>query len=53
MPIAAAGIAVIGVDSSEGMLEVAREAAAAAGVEVDLRFGDLRDPPVEGATRSS
>jgi len=48
VPTAAAGIPVIGVDSSEGMLEVARTAAAAAGVEVDLRFGDLRDPPVEG-----
>ncbi len=48
VPTAAAGIPVIGVDSSEGMLAVAREAAAAAGVEVDLRFGDLRDPPVEG-----
>jgi SAM-dependent methyltransferase len=39
---------VIGVDSSAGMLAVAREAAAAAGVDVDLRLGDLRDPPVEG-----
>jgi SAM-dependent methyltransferase len=48
VPTAAAGISVIGVDSSEGMLAVAREHAAAAGVEVDLRFGDLRDPPVEG-----
>ena len=48
VPIAAAGIEVIGVDSSEGMLAVAREAAAAAGVEVDLRLGDLREPPVEG-----
>jgi SAM-dependent methyltransferase len=49
VPIAAAGISVIGVDSSEGMLEIARAAAAAEGVEVDLRFGDLRDPPVEGS----
>ena len=48
IPTAAAGIAVIGVDSSEGMLEVAREQATAAGVELDLRLGDLRDPPVEG-----
>jgi SAM-dependent methyltransferase len=48
VPIATAGIPVIGVDSSAGMLQVAREAAAAAGVEVDLRLGDLRDPPVEG-----
>jgi SAM-dependent methyltransferase len=48
VPIAASGIEVIGVDSSAGMLEVAREAAAAAGVGVDLRLGDLRDPPVEG-----
>jgi SAM-dependent methyltransferase len=48
VPTAAAGIAVIGVDSSEGMLDVAREQARAAGVELDLRFGDLRDPPVAG-----
>ncbi len=48
VPTAAAGIAVIGVDSSQGMLEVAGEAAATAGVEVDLRLGDLRDPPVDG-----
>ena len=48
VPIALAGITVIGVDSSRGMLDVARERAAAAGVELDLRFGDLRDPPVEG-----
>jgi len=48
IPLAADGIAVIGVDSSEGMLQVARERAALAGIEVDLRHGDLRDPPVEG-----
>ena len=48
VPIAEAGIEVIGVDSSEGMLAVARDAAAAAGVELDLRLGDLREPPVEG-----
>jgi SAM-dependent methyltransferase len=40
---------VIGVDSSAGMLEVCRAAAAEAGVAelLDLRLGDLRDPPVE------
>jgi SAM-dependent methyltransferase len=48
VPTALAGVAVIGVDSSAGMLEVAREYAASAGVEVDLRLGDMRDPPVEG-----
>jgi SAM-dependent methyltransferase len=48
VPTAAAGIEVIGVDSSAGMLAVAREQASAAGVAVDLRLGDLRDPPVEG-----
>jgi len=48
IPIAADGIAVIGVDLSEGMLAVARERAEEAGVEVDLRYGDLRDPPVDG-----
>jgi SAM-dependent methyltransferase len=48
VPIALEGINVIGVDSSRGMLEVAAEQAALAAVELDLRFGDLRDPPVEG-----
>jgi len=49
VPIAEAGIRVIGVDGSAGMLEVARERAAAAGVTdlADLRLGDLREPPVE------
>jgi SAM-dependent methyltransferase len=48
VPIAEAGIAVIGVDSSSEMLAVARQRAAVAGVShlVDLRLGDLRDPPV-------
>jgi SAM-dependent methyltransferase len=48
VPIAAAGIRVIGVDSSPGMLEVCAEHARAAGVSglLDLRLGDLRDPPV-------
>jgi SAM-dependent methyltransferase len=48
VPTALAGVQVIGVDSSAGMLEVAREFASAAGVELDLRLGDMRDPPVEG-----
>ena len=48
VPIAAAGVPVVGVDLSEGMLGVARERAEAAGVEVDLRQGDMRDPPVGG-----
>jgi SAM-dependent methyltransferase len=50
LPIAAAGVAVTGVDSSEGMLEVARERAELAGLTdlVDLRYGDMRDPPVDG-----
>jgi SAM-dependent methyltransferase len=48
VPIARAGIDVIGVDSSPAMLAVAREAAKAAGVvdRIDLRLGDLREPPV-------
>jgi SAM-dependent methyltransferase len=48
VPIAEAGIAVIGVDSSPEMLAVARAAAEAASVAdlVDLRVGDLRAPPV-------
>jgi len=46
VPIAADGIRVIGVDSSRGMLDVCARRAALAGVELDLRVGDLRDPPV-------
>jgi len=48
VPIAAAGIEVVGVDLSAGMLEVAGERAALAGVELDLRLGDMREPPVDG-----
>ena len=49
LPIASAGIEVIGVDSSEGMLAVCREQAERAGLTelLDLRLGDLREPPVE------
>jgi SAM-dependent methyltransferase len=46
VPIAADGIRVIGVDSSRGMLEVCARRAALAGADVDLRLGDLREPPV-------
>jgi SAM-dependent methyltransferase len=48
VPVALAGVEVIGVDSSPAMLEVARAAADEAGVSdrVDLRLGDLREPPV-------
>jgi SAM-dependent methyltransferase len=48
LPTAAAGIHVIGVDSSEAMLAVCRSRAEAAGVDhrIDLRLGDLRAPPV-------
>ena len=48
VPVAEAGISVIGVDGSQGMLDVARERAVAAGVDtlVDLRLGDMREPPV-------
>jgi SAM-dependent methyltransferase len=47
VPLAASGLEVIGVDLSAGMLEVARETAALAGVELDLRHGDMRHPPVD------
>jgi SAM-dependent methyltransferase len=49
VPTAAAGIHVIGVDSSPGMLEVCRERAELAGVAelLDLRLGELEAPPVE------
>jgi SAM-dependent methyltransferase len=48
VPIASDGIRVIGVDASRGMLEVCAERAALSGVgaNLDLRVGDLRDPPV-------
>ena len=46
VPIAAEGIRVIGVDSSRRMLDVCARRTALAGVELDLRFGDLRDPPI-------
>jgi SAM-dependent methyltransferase len=50
IPIARAGLDVVGVDSSEGMLAVAAEAADEEGVaeRLDLRRGDLREPPVDG-----
>jgi SAM-dependent methyltransferase len=48
VPIASDGIRVIGVDSSRGMLDVCAERAALAGAGpyLDLRVGDLREPPV-------
>jgi ubiquinone/menaquinone biosynthesis C-methylase UbiE len=48
VPIAKAGVPVIGVDLSEGMLGVARTYAEREGVSdlVDLRLGDMLDPPV-------
>ena len=48
VPIAKAGVPVIGVDESDGMLAVAAAFAREQGVEhlVDLRRGDVREPPV-------
>jgi SAM-dependent methyltransferase len=48
VPIAQAGVRVIGVDSSAPMLERCRERARVAELDelLDLRLGDLRDPPV-------
>ncbi|MDX6440281.1 MAG: hypothetical protein QOE43_10 [Gaiellaceae bacterium] len=48
IPTAMAGVHLIGVDSSPGMLEVCLERAREAGVaeRLDLRLGDLRRPPV-------
>ena len=53
VPVASAGVPVIGVDSSAGMLEVCRRRAEAAGVDhlLDLRLGDLLDPPVSERVR--
>jgi SAM-dependent methyltransferase len=49
IPIAAGGIRVVGIDSSAGMLEICRGQAELAGVAglLDLRLGDLREPPVD------
>jgi len=49
IPTAAAGIRVIGVDSSRRMLEVCAAEARRAGVSelLDLRHGDLRRPPAD------
>ena len=49
IPTAMAGVNVIGVDSSAGMLAVCRERGDEAGVGalLDLRLGDLRRPPVD------
>jgi SAM-dependent methyltransferase len=46
IPLAADGVDVIGVDSSARMLEVCARRAATAGVQLDLRLGDLTEPPV-------
>jgi SAM-dependent methyltransferase len=48
VPTAAAGVKVIGVDSSAAMIEVCRRRAEAAGVDelLDLRLGDISSPPV-------
>ena len=49
IPTAMAGVQVIGVDASAGMLAVCAEGARAAGVadRLELRQGDLRRPPIE------
>jgi SAM-dependent methyltransferase len=48
IPVAMAGVHVIGVDSSRGMLDVCAQRAREAGVDsrLELRLGDLRRPPV-------
>jgi SAM-dependent methyltransferase len=53
VPVAQAGVRVIGVDSSLGMLTVCARRAKEAGVAhlVDLRLGDLSDPPVRERVR--
>jgi SAM-dependent methyltransferase len=52
LPIARAGVRVVGVDSSPRMLDVCSRRAARAGLGdlLDLRLGDLRDPPVDGTS---
>jgi SAM-dependent methyltransferase len=53
VPTAVAGVPVIGVDSSPGMLDVCRRRAEEAGVadRLDLRLGDLAVPPVSERVR--
>ena len=53
VPIARAGVQVIGIDDSEGMLALCRARAEDAGVSdlVELRLGDLRRPPVPERVR--
>ena len=53
VPTAAAGVSVIGVDSSARMLEICRQRAegAAVGELLDLRLGDLVAPPVSERVR--
>jgi SAM-dependent methyltransferase len=51
IPLAADGVDVIGVDSSARMLEVCARRAARAGVQLDLRLGDLAEPPVRERVR--
>jgi SAM-dependent methyltransferase len=46
VPLGADGIHVIGIDSSRAMLDVCARRATVAGVTLDLRVGDLREPPV-------
>jgi SAM-dependent methyltransferase len=49
VPVAKAGVSVIGVDESSAMLAIARAYAEREGVSelLDLRVGDLRAPPVD------
>ena len=53
VPVAKAGVHVIGIDDSEGMLALCRSRAEEAGVSdlVELRLGDLRRPPVPERVR--
>ena len=53
VPVARAGVHVIGIDDSEGMLELCRRRAEEADVSdlVELRLGDLRRPPVPERVR--
>jgi SAM-dependent methyltransferase len=53
IPTAMAGVPMIGVDSSAGMLEVCAQRGREAGIDglLDLRLGDLRRPPVDERVR--
>jgi SAM-dependent methyltransferase len=50
VPLAQAGLEVVGIDLSETMLAQARRAAEDAGVSIETHLADMRDVPLDGRT---